>query len=76
MLKGKGTNNGREVLIFGLSFENLKRLKEDKPIMVYREEMGIVYDIIIFAGETEAQMAKAVQNPNTIVTEVPRRKRN
>lgn len=66
MLKGKGTRGDREVLIFGLSFENLKRLKEDKPIVIWREEMGIDHDVIIFAGPDEAAMAEMVRNPDTI----------
>jgi hypothetical protein len=76
MLKGKGDRDGREMLIFGLSFENLERLKQNKPIMVWREEMGIIYDILIFAGKTEASMADAIRNPDTIVHTVPRRPKN
>jgi hypothetical protein len=73
MLKGKGTRDGREVLLFGLSFENLKRLREDKPITIWREEMGIPFDIVIFAGETEETMAEAVANPDTVLHVATRR---
>lgn len=71
MLKGKGTKDGREVLILGLSFENMERLKKDRPIVIWREEINIPFDIIIFAGETEESMAKDVAGPNTIINRVP-----
>lgn len=67
MVKGKGTRDGRETILLGLSFENLKRLKQDKPIVIWREEMDIGTDIIIFAAETEERLIDLVQGPETIV---------
>ena len=71
MLKGKGTRGGRETLLFGLSFQNLKRLRRDQPIVIYREEMGIPFDIVIFAGPTEQAMADQIAGPDTIITGDP-----
>ena len=76
MLKGRGTRDGREVLIFGLSFENLNRLKEGKPVVIWREEMGITYDVIIFAGPTENAMAEMIRNPDTIEHHMGRSPKN
>jgi len=70
MLKGVGEQNGRKVLIFGLSYVNLERLKDGKPIQVFGEEMGIPYNVVIFAGETEQAMAEVVAGPETIINEV------
>jgi hypothetical protein len=67
MIKGKGDRGGRETIILGLSFENLERLKKDQPIVIWKEEMDLPHDIVIFAEETEAALIKAVQNPNTII---------
>lgn len=67
MIKGKGDRGGRQTIILGLSFENLNRLKKDKPIVIWREEMGIDHDIIIFAEKDEEALIKAVANPETVI---------
>ena len=46
--------NGRRLLGIGLSAENLKRLKEDKPIYFSSEQCGLSgFDILIVFGQTE-----------------------
>ena len=47
MIKWRGSVEGREVLGFMLEEKNLQRLREMKPIHIYREEMGLPFDIII-----------------------------
>lgn len=49
------------LLGFGLSEENIKRLKEGKPILVNLDEMGIPNcQLAIFYGETEATMVQSL----------------
>lgn len=56
MVKAK-MNNGD--LVFGLSEENLKRLKEKQPILINLKEMGLESrNVIITYGETEEAIYK------------------
>lgn len=53
------TADGRKLLGLGLSHENLKRLKANKPIRFKGEPLGLDgIDVLIFAGATEISMAK------------------
>ena len=46
-----------EIIGFGLSEENIKRLKEGKPIMFDANDLGIEGSkIVIFYGKTEQDM--------------------
>lgn len=45
---GKG-----KLVLLGLSEENLRRLREDMPILVLGAELGVDHDIAIVAGLTE-----------------------
>ncbi len=57
MIKFTATgNDGRKHLFLGLSFKNLELLRQDKPIKIIAEEVGISHDVMIFAGETEQAM--------------------
>jgi hypothetical protein len=51
---------GKRLLVLGLSAENVRRMKHGHPIRVSREIHGLAVPadltIVIFAGETEAQM--------------------
>lgn len=65
MIKGRGeTDDGTQVLLLGLSAENIKRLHQDKPILVTAADMvGMGFpalEVVIIAGETEASMAQAL----------------
>lgn len=42
-----------DLVILGLSDENLRRLREDMPILVNGRELGIAVDIAVIAGRTE-----------------------
>ena len=43
---------------FGLSEENIKRLKQGQPIKVDLAEMGGTGSVLIFYGKTEQDMAR------------------
>lgn len=67
--------DGRHLVVLGLSFGNLDRLRADAPdgyIKVEGKELGgLPVDVVIFAGETEASMAHTVRGmigPDTKVT--------
>jgi hypothetical protein len=50
MLKARSGN----LVVFGLSEENVKRLKEGKPLLIDGSQVGIEgVDILIMHGETE-----------------------
>ena len=50
--------NGRRLVLFGISEGNVQRLKERKPIHIHGEEIGLPgLDFAIQYGETEADIA-------------------
>lgn len=51
----------RRLIGLGLSEENIKKLKEELPIFVKGENLGIRYDIAIFYGKTEKDMAEMIK---------------
>ena len=44
---------GRTTYVFGLSEENLRRLKEGKPIHFHLEQLGGTGEVLIMYGKTE-----------------------
>lgn len=70
-------NDGRKLIGLGLSFENLKRLKEGKPIHIQGEEIGFPsINLIVFSGETEESMKddlKSFISPQTIINDKKRK---
>lgn len=60
MIKFKVQGAKQPMLAFGLSEENINRLKKGQPIMVDLKEMGIEADFMIFYGATEADMVKSI----------------
>jgi hypothetical protein len=62
MLKAVMTGeNGREVLVIGLSFGNLDKFREkpmDSHITIDGATMGLPIDVLIFSGETEMEMGR------------------
>lgn len=47
------------LIILGLSDENLDRLKKDQPIKFNLNELGLSdYEVLIFNGKTEQEMQK------------------
>lgn len=61
MIKAKGISNGRPVIVLGLAEENIKRLKDNDPILVHGKDIGIDFDISIFYGQTNADLVKALK---------------
>lgn len=49
------------LVLLGLSNENVKRLKEGKPIHIYGAELGIERDIVIVWGKTEKEILKSLK---------------
>ncbi len=47
-----------ELIGFGLSAENVKRLQAGEPIRFSLAEMGLPGEVLIFYGETEEAMAE------------------
>jgi len=64
MIKATTTGpNGRKMLLIGLSFGNLDRFREqpgDTFIKIDGSEIGLPIDVMIFSGETEADLAALV----------------
>lgn len=64
MLKARGEIMGYPTFFIGLSHENLKRLKEGKPIFVDGSPYDVRLRVYIFAGETEESMAAEMNVTN------------
>lgn len=80
MIKARGSLRGREVLILGLSFANLDKLRAEVGngyIEVSGKQVGLPIDIHIIAGETEAHIVQQLSggmDENTVVVTEPRLK--
>jgi hypothetical protein len=64
MLKGVVTLNDVKILMVGLSFQNLDKLRAeplDGFIKIVGKDIGLPIDIWIFAGETESHLYDFVQ---------------
>lgn len=60
MIKATGEFQGRKTLFVGLSFGNLDRFRAaplDTFIKIEGQETGLPFDVMIFSGRTEAEMA-------------------
>lgn len=67
MLKAITENDGKPLTVFGLSDENIKRLKEDHPISIDFSDLGKPEwgTLLIFNGKDEKSMREIfVQNFN------------
>lgn len=54
MMLAKGSGNGRETLLIGLSAENVERLAKNQPILKKLDEVGFPgLSLVILFGETE-----------------------
>ena len=58
MLKGR-LNNG--VFILGIDAENVRRLKDNKPILLSLAEIGGTDDILIMYGDTIEDIEKELE---------------
>lgn len=62
MIKFKAKLDDKPLYGFGLSFGNLRLLKEGKPIVFDFSEMGGEGKIVIFVGETDQSMVDDLKN--------------
>jgi hypothetical protein len=71
MIKAKAKSpEGKEILLFGLSEENITRLRMQQPIIVIGEEMGVPnFDIIIMWGQTEDDIIAELSAANMVSSE-------
>lgn len=54
MIRAKGKNGTRDLMILGLSAENVKRLQEGKPVLKAMDDVGFPeLDLLVLHGETE-----------------------
>lgn len=83
MIIGRGTqaDGTGELLMLGLSFENLRRLRQGEPIRMTPESHGpgvpLGWKILIVAAETEEALVAALVKaeavgPATVVAAMPR----
>lgn len=62
-VKAKSTTDGKDMLLLGLSDENMKRLKDGQPIKFNAKDVGFPHmEIMIFNGRTEAEMYEEICN--------------
>jgi len=63
-------DNGGEILMLGLSHENLRRIHDGKPLHVRREAHGDGipegWEIVIFTGKDEFEMQRVFQEGGLI----------
>lgn len=57
MIKAVAATDKGPLVLFGLSFGNLDKLRQGMPIEVDMAELGGQGRVVIFAGHTEAAMA-------------------
>ena len=74
MIKFTASKGGGILIGFGLSEENIKKLKEGFPILVHLKELNLPSDdqILIFYGKTEAKIREGLDDfigPGTKITE-------
>jgi hypothetical protein len=61
MLKASGTQpDGRPLIVLGLSYENVIRLKNGDPIDFPLDDLGVAADVAIFYGKTEEEMRQTL----------------
>jgi hypothetical protein len=56
------TDDGKNLLVFGISAENVKHLQQGYPIQINLTEMGLAGEMMIFYGETTGDLIKSI-NP-------------
>lgn len=70
MLKWTGIRQGIPIIGLGLEEKNLEKLRDDMPIHIKGEDLGIAFDIVIYYGkgmEDLMEMTKDGIGPDTIV---------
>ena len=63
MIKAKIHREGKDLVLLGIDAENVRRLQDDKPILVKGKSIGIDADIWIVYGETLDDICKKYHLP-------------
>ena len=77
MIKFSAGDANDPIIGLGLSAKNMKRIKRGEPILIDLGELGLVGNILIFAGTTEKEMERQLQDfigPDTKINVDPRTK--
>lgn len=61
MIKAVSETPNGPFILFGLSEENLSRLRKGQPILVRLSELGLEGQVGIFYGETEEEMVRLLR---------------
>lgn len=70
MLRWVGTRENRQIIGLGLEEKNLEKLRQDQPILVKGESIGMPFDILIYYGkdmDTLMEMTKQGVGPHTVI---------
>ena len=70
MIKFVGGDANDPIIGLGLSFKNLKKLKQGQPILIDLVEMGLVGNILIFAGTNEKELEHQLEEFITDETKI------
>ena len=61
MLKAVGEHAGSQILLVGLSEENIRRLRDQQPILFNTSQLGLPpMHVVVIAGSTETTMRTAL----------------
>ncbi len=73
MMIARGSHEGRELIIFGLSKENVERLMKGAPMTLSRETHGEAvpagWDVLICYGVTEADIVAKMRAAGLVCAE-------
>lgn len=73
MIKFKADGDGGPLYGFGLSEENLRRLRDGKPILINLAELGMEGRAVIFYGRTETDMVRDLKAAGYVTPETERK---
>jgi len=80
MIRARGTGaHGRPILFIGLEEENIKRMKDGKPVHIHCDDQGVALDIVLLAGkdvETLKESMGELIGPETSVRDLRNEKKN
>jgi hypothetical protein len=73
LIKFTGYIDNRPTLGMGLSDENIRKLREGKPIVIHLSELDLPYDlqIFLFTGPTEQDMVDMLKEIGVSFSGVP-----
>ncbi len=69
--RGTDTETGGEVLVFGLTFDNLDRLRNGQPMLLRESTHPFIpkgWTVTLIAGPDERTLVAWLQQPDTTIT--------